>query len=246
MKIINFHEHVSDDLMERNRKLGIDVSVLQSVGSGDEEKGIALAEKHRGHFIVFAWLGDLSDIPEQVDRFSTLLENNLVKGVKFQPLIQYFFPEEKRLYPVYDFCEQRAVPLLFHCGIVTFYEEFGIPHLARYGNPVLGIDEIAYKFPKLPLVIAHMGGNYFYEACAVAEKHENISLDTAYLSFFCDRFIPRTTPSELIRHAVRLVGPLKLLYGWEGTDPSIILDAGIADRSKELIMHENAERLLYR
>jgi len=246
MKIINFHEHVSEDLVERNRKLGIDVSVLQSVGFEDEEKGLSLGEKHGDQFAVFAWLGYLNDLPEQIDRLRALLENGLVKGVKFQPLIQHFFPEEKRLYPVYDFCERRGVPLLFHCGIVTFYEEFGIPHLARYGAAVQGIDEIAYRFPKLPMIIAHMGGNYFYEACAVAEKHENISLDTAYLPFFCDRFIPRITPVDLIQHAIRLVGPHKVLYGWEGTDPHVVLDADIPERSKRLIMHENAERLLYR
>jgi len=72
------------------------------------------------------------------------------------------------------------------------------------------------------------------------KKHENISLDTAYLSFFCDRFIPHIAPFKLIQHAVRLVGPLKVLYGWERTDPRIILEADIPERSKELIMHENA------
>ncbi len=244
MKIINFHEHVADDLIERNKRLGISVSVLLSVGAEDEARGIKLSEEHPDSFIPFAWLGDLKDIPKDISRLENLVKKGKVRGIKFQPLIQHFFPEEKRLYPIYELCQRMSLPILFHCGIVTFYSEFGIPHIERYGCPVFGIDEIAYEFPELPLVIAHMGGNYHYEALAVAEKHSNIYLDTAYLAFFCTRFLPYVKPIELIKRAVEFVGPERVLFGWEGTDPSNVLESDLTQAVKEKILWRNAATLL--
>jgi post-segregation antitoxin (ccd killing protein) len=43
MNIINFHEQVADDLIERNKRLGISVSVLLSVGAEDETRGIRIS-----------------------------------------------------------------------------------------------------------------------------------------------------------------------------------------------------------
>ena len=244
MKVINFHDHYEDDIVERNRRMGFDVSVLLSVGDENEAKGIQLAQSHPDGFAVFAWLGFLEDIPQQVRRLRKMVTAGTVKGVKFQPLIQHFFPEEKRLFPVYEACQELAIPILFHCGTVSFPREFGIAHIARYGCPVFGVDEIAFAFPDLPIVIAHLGGTCHNDTIIIAAKHPNVYLDTAYLPFFCSRLLPRIEPIELIRRAVEYVGPGRVLYGWEGTDPGLIRDSDFDDAAKQQILSDNALGLL--
>ena len=130
-------------------------------------------------------------------------------------------------------------------GVVDlgFKYELGVPMLARYTDP-LPIDQVAFDFPSLPLCIAHMGGNYHYEALVLAEKHENVYLDTALLHFFCSRMMPHVSPDELIAHAVRHVGAEKVLYGSEGVWPQIVLTLDITEAEKRQILGGNALRLL--
>ena len=61
--------------------------------------------------MAFCWLGLLEDIPKQVARLRTMVQDGMVKGVKFQPLVQHFFPEEKRLFPIYEACQELAIPV---------------------------------------------------------------------------------------------------------------------------------------
>jgi predicted TIM-barrel fold metal-dependent hydrolase len=244
MRIINFHDHYEDGIVDRNRRMGFDLSVLLSVGEEDEARGIRLAQQHPEAFAAFAWLGLLEDIPKQVARLRTLVKDGTVKGVKFQPLVQHFGPEEKRLFPIYETCQELALPILFHCGVVSFAREFGIPHLARYACPVFGVDEIAFEFPDLPIVVAHLGGTCHNETIMIAPKHPNLYLDTAYLPFFCSRLLPRVEPSELIRRAVEYAGPDRVLYGWEDTDPALISECGFDEATQRKILSGNAARLL--
>ncbi len=111
-----------------------------------------------------------------------------------------------------------------------------------YGHP-MPIDEVAFDFPELRVIVAHMGGNYHYEALILAEKHPNIYLDTAYLPFFCKRLLPPVTPAELIERAVRILGPERILYAYEGLAPSVVRDLAIPEEAKRLILGANAARL---
>ena len=115
--------------------------------------------------------------------------------------------------------------------------------LAEYVHP-LPLDRVAFDFPKLPLCIAHLGGNYHYEALILAEKHDNVYLDTAFLPFFCKRLLPTVSPEALILRAAHIAGAHKVLYGSEGLWPQSILQADLTDEEKRLILGANARRLL--
>ncbi len=71
--------------------------------------------------------------------------------------------------------------LTFHIGIVKldFKRQLGRPMLSH----PLPLDAVAFDFPELKICIAHMGGNYLYTALTLAEKHEHVYLDTAFLGF---------------------------------------------------------------
>ena len=88
-----------------------------------------------------------------------------------------------------------------------------------------------------------MGGNYFYEALIMAEKHENIRMDTAYLPFFCKRMLPDIKPIEIIKRGVEILGPERIMYAYEGLPPSVIQDSCMPEEHKKLILGLNAARL---
>ena len=155
-----------------------------------------MASQAPGKYVPFFWI-DVADVERSVAELRAAAAEWGCRGVKFQLLLQHCYADDRRLYPVYDACSELGLVVTFHTGAVAFPQEFGIPHLTRYGHP-MPVDDVAFDFPELRIILAHMGGNYFYEALVLAEKHEHLFLDTAYLPFFCARMLPDVTPGQMI------------------------------------------------
>jgi len=145
---------------------------------------------------------------------------------------------ERRMWPLYERAAKLKVPVLFHTGVVGFKE-----HWAEFASP-LPIDEVAETFGNLNIIIAHMGGQYHNEAIVIAEKNPHVYLDTAYLHFFCRRMLPKVAPLDLVKRAVEFAGPRRVLYGFEGTPTSLIIDSDLDPDTKKRILWQNARDLL--
>ncbi|MFP3896431.1 MAG: amidohydrolase family protein [Anaerolineales bacterium] len=243
--VVNFHEHPNDGLLNKNREMGIDMSVLLSVGPGGQTRAVEMARDHPQRFVPFYWVDNTRDLTHEPEHLRRAVEEDGIRGVKFQPMDQHWFPDDERIYPIYEVCAELGLVCTWHAGIVNldFKYELGVPMLARYTDP-LAIDRVAFDFPSLPLCIAHMGGNFHYRALVLAEKHENVYLDTAFLHFFCPRMLPHISPGELISHAVRHAGAKKVLYGSEGVWPQTILTLDLSKEERRQILGGNALRLL--
>ena len=240
--IIDSHQHPMPEVPQIMVEHGIDVSVLLPVGPGAFDRARAMLRQAPEKYITFFWI-DIDDISQSLIDLASAVSEVGVRGLKFQPLLQHFRADERRLYPVYEKCLDLGLAVLFHTGAVAFYQEYGIPHLTKYGHP-MPVDQVAYDFPDLPVILAHLGGNYFYEAMILAEKHDNIYLDTAYLPFYCRRLLPDVTPIQMITRAAEIVGPERILYGCEGLSPRVIQDSTLPDDAKKAILGGNAARLL--
>ncbi|MCD6519838.1 MAG: amidohydrolase [Anaerolineae bacterium] len=243
--VVNFHEHPGDHLVQKNAEMGIDMSVLLSVGDDALEKSIALSQEKPEMFVPFYWVNPARDLDQEPQRLREAVRKWGIRGIKFQPMDQHWFADDRRLYPIYEVCAELGLVCTWHAGIVklNFKYELGVPMLARYTDP-LPIDQVAFDFPELKICIAHLGGNFNYRAIVLAEKHENVYLDTAFLPFFCSHMLPHISPEELISHAARIAGAEKVLYGSEGLWPQAVLHTELSDREKRLILGENALRLL--
>lgn len=243
--VVNFHEHPSDGLQEKNAKMGIDMSVLLPVGTDAMAKAVKMAREKPDEFIPFYWVDNIRDLSDEPQRLRRAVEEWGVRGIKFQPMDQHWFADDRRIYPIYEVCSELGLVCTWHAGIVKLGSkyELGVPMLARYTDP-LPLDQVAFDFPELKICIAHMGGNYHYQALILAEKHENIYLDTAFLPFFCRRMLPPISPETLIAHAARIVGAEKILYGSEGLWPQAVLHTDLSEDEKRLILGGNALRLL--
>lgn len=245
MPVFNFHEHPNEYTIDNCRDIGCERAVLLPVGAQEAAAAIDLVKKHPGMFVPFHWADTDGSAVHEAERLRIAAGEYGIKGIKFQPMVQHFQADERRLYPIYEAAEELGLVLTFHTGVVKlgFTHQLGKPMLSRYCDP-MPLDALAFDFPNLKICIAHMGGNYLYTALTLAEKHEHIYLDTAFLGFFAPRFFPEATPSGLIRHAVSVVGDRKLLYGGEGVLPRHVLEAGLSLQSAERVLWANAVDLL--
>jgi predicted TIM-barrel fold metal-dependent hydrolase len=243
--IVNFHEHPGDRAVENNARMGIDMAVLLPVGTEAMTRAVHMAREKPEEYIPFYWVDNTRDLADEPQRLRRAVDEWGVRGCKFQPMDQHWFADDRRIYPIYEVCAELGLVCTWHAGMVHlgFKHELGVPMLARYVDPT-PIDQVAFDFPALKLVIAHMGGNYHYQALILAEKHEHVYLDTAFLPFFCRRLLPPLSPETLIAHAARIAGAQKVLYGSEGLWPQAVLGADLSEEDVGLILGGNALRLL--
>lgn len=243
--VVNFHEHPSSYAIKNCEEMNIDKAVLLPVGEDSIQIARQMAAKEPERFIAFHWIDVNNPIEKEVKELKEAVSRWNAKGIKFQPMDQHIYPNDRRLYPIYELCQELGLVITWHAGVVNlgFKYELGVPMLSKYCDPI-GFDEVAFDFPQLKICIAHLGGNYLYNALVLAEKHENIHLDTAFLGFFGPRFFPPARPSAIITHAVKVAGPDKILYGSEGVHTEEILNADLSDDEKAKILGLNALRLL--
>lgn len=97
-------------------------------------------------------------------------------AVKVHPVHGAFRVDRDDMYPVYDLCAERGVPVIVHTGPSIFpgsQDEAGDPKL---------IDTIAAAYPGVPFVLAHGGrGHWYADAARMALARDNVWMDLAGL-----------------------------------------------------------------
>ena len=97
-------------------------------------------------------------------------------AVKVHPVHGAFRPDARDMYPVYELCAERGVPVIVHTGPSIFPGS-----LAEGGHPDR-TGRIAADFPGVQFVMAHGGrGQWYAEAAALALDRGNIWIDLAGL-----------------------------------------------------------------
>jgi uncharacterized protein len=91
-----------------------------------------------------------------------------LSGLKLHPSIQKFFPNDKKLFPVYKIMQDYGLPIMFHTGSVGI-----IPFQDKFSNPIY-IDEVACNFPELKIILGHAGKIWHDETVMLMRKHKNL------------------------------------------------------------------------
>jgi len=105
------------------------------------------------------------------------IETLRLVGLKMGPIYAGFDPRDSRCDPVYAYCQDRGVPILFHTG--TTYNR-AAP--LGYSRPWL-FDEVAIRYPDLRMVLAHVGHPFCDECLVVIRKHPHVYADVAALYY---------------------------------------------------------------
>lgn len=166
-----------------------------------------------------------------------------VRGFKFHPSVQAFYPNDRMAYPLYEVIAEHRLPALFHTGQTGVGA--GMPGgggvRLKYSNP-LHIDDVAADFPDMPIILAHPSFPWQEEALSVATHKPQVYIDLSGWS-------PKYFPPILIQYANTLLKH-KMLFGSDFPliTPDRWLDdfakIPIKDEVRPLILKENAARLL--
>lgn len=110
-----------------------------------------------------------ADALEELDRIHAFG----LPGIKLHPDYQEFMIDDRRLYPIYEKCAQLDIPIVFHAGWDCYSPD--VVHA-----PPARSRKVAEDFPRLKIVLAHMGGIFCWdEAETDLAGLENVYFDTA-------------------------------------------------------------------
>ena len=97
-------------------------------------------------------------------------------ALKVHPVHGGFNPADPALYPAYQACAERGLPVVVHCGTSTFPGSSN-----ELADPALLIP-VLRDFPGLTVVLAHGGRGWWYDAAAsLALLHENVWIELSGL-----------------------------------------------------------------
>jgi predicted TIM-barrel fold metal-dependent hydrolase len=163
-----------------------------------------------------------------------------MKGLKVHSSANsVYLNDRKRMFPIYEFCQDSSIPILFHTG-TTGLGDCEI----RYSKTEL-VDEVCQAFPDLKVVMAHFGWPWPEVAVAIALRNPNVFID---VSGWKPKYIPPSVMPYLngILQDRFLFGtdyPMLRQQDWmEDFRANLAprLKPGVADK----LLHKNAKRLL--
>ena len=216
-------------------KAGIDLCVPQPVATKPTQvqsiNNWALDVRSEHMFPFGCMHPDYPDPKAEIDR---LIELGF-RGIKLQPNWQEFYPDEERLFPIYEAAEGRLT-ILFHAGQEVIDWE------TVRGSPDRFL-KVHKRFPGLTMVLAHLGG---YRKWNEVEEH---LIGTGV--YFDISFTPENLLSdpELIR-LLREHGTDKIVFASDfpirdpGPDAERLCRMDLTNDEKEDIAWRNATRLL--
>lgn len=166
-----------------------------------------------------------------------------VKGVKFHPNTQEFFPNDRDVYPIYEAIEETGLIALFHSGQtgVGAGRPGGGGVRLKYSSP-LHVDDVAVDFPAMNIILAHPSFPWQDEALSIAGHKPNVFIDLSGWS-------PKYFPATLVQYARTLL-KRKVLFGSDypaltATKWLAEFDKlGFPDDTRSLILKDNAVSLL--
>lgn len=158
-------------------------------------------------------------------------------ALKLHPVHGGFACNDRALYPAYEVCRARGVPVVVHCGTSSFPGSMN-----RFADPVL-LDEVVGDFPTLDVVLAHGGRGWWYDAAAfMALARENVWLELSGLP-------PRRLPEYYAGHSwARLTRRMVFGTDWPGVPGTAANARAVAallpdEETVGLVLGGNAERV---
>lgn len=128
-----------------------------------------------------------------------MVEQHGCRALKLEPFINDRLITEPGWYPLYAACIDLDVTLQVQVG------QSGAPsYVSETGRPTY-VDRVAVDFPELRIVAGHIGWPWTDEMIAIAQKHDNVWIDTS-------AHPPRYYPPSFV-HFLRTFGRHKVLWG---------------------------------
>ena len=223
----------AETLIKTGEAAGVSKFIVQSVATVSAQvEGInnfisECVKKYPDKFIGFAAMHpDYENVEAEIDRAVSLG----LKGVKLHPDFQNFRIDDKRAMKIYEVIEGR-LPLLIHMGDSRY----------NWSKPEMLV-KVLEAFPKLDVIGAHFGGWSEWDRAEKILGGKRFWTDTSSSLY-------AMTP-ERARELIDAYGAENVMFGtdfpmWTAeSELERFNKIPLSGREREMILHENAERLL--
>ncbi len=244
-----------DALLAQMGESGVDISVV-----------LAVSTASRQVVSINTWVSSLYQPGDALIGFGTIhpqfegyrdeiqrMKELGIKGVKFQPSFQEFYPDDERMFPVYEELIKAGLIILFHAGdeIKPVEKIYSTPErLARMFDAMQGeINSHDYRVRTgdeqrntAKIVIAHLGGYRMWDQVQEHLLGRDLYFGTSYVFGHLDS----TRAARMIRsHGIdRVLFGSDFPFSQQQKDIQAILDLDITQEEKESILGSNASLLL--
>lgn len=180
----------------------------------------------------------------EVNKYKDLLRQGIIKGIKFFPGHDPYFPTDKRCLPYYELCQKLDVPIVIHTG-----ENSNNLEPAKYNDPKY-IVEIAKAYPQLKVIITH----YFWpkiEYCyEITREMTNIYFELAGIAD--EEVLEKSGGIEKMKTVlIKTVRdrPNQVIFGTDWPMCSIkkhielVESLNLTEDIREMVFSENAKRV---
>lgn len=181
-------------------------------------------------FIGFCYLNPANPISSILEEMDRCVVQGGMRGIKFETSVK---ATDARYDPIMARVEELGVPILHHA-----WYQMGNPS-PNESSPA-EIADLARRFPRVTIVMAHLGGARERGILDVAEL-TNVLIDTS----------GSWPESALVEYAVRRLGANRVVYGSDypirdfGAQTGRILGADLKQEEHGLILWGNAARVLH-
>ncbi|HCJ66040.1 MAG TPA: hypothetical protein DHV62_01610 [Elusimicrobia bacterium] len=238
-----------EELTETMKKAGVTYAVVMNQAAANKE---AMNWLVSGNFFVCAYARKHPELLPAIGLDKGMKRNPLeeinhklkwgVQAVKLHPVAQEFYVNDRTMFPIYQKCEKVNLPIIFHCGKMM------IEGLPGYAHPEL-FSDVLKSFPKLRVVLAHLGGGFWKEVIKLADTFpETVYFDTAIaLSGASIPSFLSLTDTQAVE-MIRKIGVQRVMFGsdfpWINPKNDIerIKKLHLTDNEKRMILSENAKK----
>jgi len=162
------------------------------------------------------------------------------RGVKVHPVAQRFHMHDERMLPIWRTCVELDLPVIAHSGPARGDDQYAEPR---------AFTDVLRAFPRLRLVLAHMGGGAWRQLPEVAQAHPNAYFDVCEIIEWTGA--PNAPSDRQLAQLILDVGPERVMMGsdfpWYDIDHTAkrVMELPLlSSEQKEAILGDNAVRIL--
>jgi len=162
------------------------------------------------------------------------------RGIKLHPVAQRFEPNDPRMRPVYDTCEELGLVVLSHTGSAKGGEPFAEPR---------AFAAMLAQHPRLTVVLAHLGGGSWRQTLSLARAFPKVTFDLCEIIEWAGA--PKAPTDEDLARMIKEIGPERVMLGTDfpwydlGRTVELVMELPVLSTGeKEQILGVNAVGML--
>ena len=208
-----------------------------------DEQTAEFVKTHPDRFIGFTGVHPDRGEKQNVERVERAVNELGLKGIKINPHAGHY-PNDERLYPVYEKATELDIPVVFHTGLKAPVEGTRV----KYCQPIF-IDDVAVDFPDMTIIIAHAGYPWVEETILVGLYAGNVYVDISTLTQI-EGVMGVEVMVPTLRKLTSSWGAQRVLFGSDGifnledTIQAVKSADFLSESDKAKILGENAKKVL--